>query len=215
MSNFCNPVEEFIMQRLKSIFIALLLFCSLLITPPAWADLGKYMKTPEYQEVTQAITDLLDPTKATDLSSEAIQQKMTDLRFQKYIMESADDPALCRNETGKTIAIYARPKKSTASPTLYYLGNGQETDDNFECTGVYLPGGNKVALPVVNAQADLSEPVALKFVPGTQLMASINSDGVLEYNAPAKVFKVGEIDWAIPTIAQADIEGHSPNAPVD
>jgi hypothetical protein len=203
------------MQRFKAFFVFLLLFCTLFLTPPAWADYGKYTKTPEYKEVTQAITDLLDSSKTTGLSSETLQQKMADLRFQKYIMESADDPALCRNETGKTIAVYARPKKSTALPTLYYLGNGQETDDDFECTGVYLPGESKVVLPATNAQENLADPVALKVVPGTQLMAIANPDGAIEFNAPAKVFKSGEIDWAMPAITQVDVEAHSPNAPVD
>jgi hypothetical protein len=203
------------MQCVKAFVIFLILVCSLLLTPFAWADSGKYMETSEYKEVIQAITNLRDVTKTTGLSPDMVQQKMADLRFQKYIMESADDPALCRNKTGKTLAIYARPQNSTASPILYYLGDGQETDEDFECTGVYLPGGSKVVLPVAAAQEELAESVALKFLPGTQLVAIASPDGAIEFNAPAKVFKSGEIDWAMPAITQADVEAHSPNAPLD
>lgn len=203
------------MRFLKTVLIVCVLLLNVLLVRPAWADAGKFIKTPEYTQVTQAIADFTNPDQTTDLSPEAIQQKLADLRFQKYILETAESRSTCSNQTGKTLAIYAKSKKSTLSPTLYYLGAGETTDDDVECVGIFLPGASKVAFGA--DQQELAEPIALKFVPGTQLIASANPDtGVVEFNTPVlDTFKANQIDWIIPTSTQADIDAQTPNAPVD
>ncbi|MBW4518279.1 MAG: hypothetical protein KME16_00915 [Scytolyngbya sp. HA4215-MV1] len=203
------------MKPFKIIWVVGLLLFNLLIACPAWADAGKFMQTPEYTEVTQAIADLTNPEKTSDMTPAAIQQKLADLRFQKYILETAEGRSNCRNETGKTLAIYARSKKSTDAPILYFLGTGQAIDEDFECTGVYLPSGSKVILATI--EQELANATAIKFVPGTQLIATANSDtGVIEFNAPAaQSFKAGEIDWSIPTLTSEEIATQTLNAPVD
>lgn len=209
-------------MKLKHILIVLLVIVSFVFAQPTLAD-PNLTKTPDYTEVTQALDSLLQAKDAPDQSEytpEEIQQKIGELQFQKYILETAEDWAQCRNETGKTLAIYAhKPKKSNQTNTLYYLANGDVTDNDWNCDGVYLPGGTKVAglIPSDTQEQELTEPVAVKIVSGTQLIASSNPQtGVVQFNvSPAKVFKAGDVNWSIPTMTQADIDANVPNAPID
>jgi hypothetical protein len=203
------------MKFLKTLLLISVLLLNVLVVRPAWADAGKFITTPEYTEVTQAIADLTNPEKTTDLSAEAIQQKLADLRFQKYILETAESRSTCTNQTGKTLGIYAKTKKSTAAPTLYYLADGETTDDDVECVGIYLPGTSKITSGT--AIQELTDAVAIKVVPGTQLITSANPDtGVVELNVPASgAFKATEINWEIPASTQIEIDAQTPNAPVD
>jgi len=211
------------MKWIKVLLVTLVLFVNFVVAPPSWADRGKLIKSADYTEVTQAIADLLTAQETPDqagLTPEEIQQKIAGLQFQKYILETAEGHAQCTNQTGKTLAIYAQPKKASASqpPTLYFLGNGQVTDDDFVCNGVYLPAGTTVSFSPADAQGtELTEPMAIKIVDGTQLIANANPDtGMIVINLPpAQTFKVGEGSWVIPTLAQADIDAQVPNAPQD
>ena len=126
-------------------------------------------------------------------------------------------PAQVFNKTGKTLAIYAKPKKSTADPALYYLGAGDDIDDDYAFAGIYLPEGSKVALNLTSTQGqELTEATAFKFVSGTQMVATANPDGVIEFNTPvAGIAKVGETSWSFPKLTQAEIEAKTPNAPQD
>ena len=205
--------KETTMKLLKTVLIVGVLLLNIFVVRPAWADAGKFMKTPEYTQVTQAIADLTNPEITTDLAPEKIQQKLADLRFQKYILETAEENSVCRNDTGKTLGIYTKTKK-TALPTLSFLGANEATDDDIECVGIFLPAESKVAFGDAEGFA---EPVIAKLVPGTQLVATADPEtGVLDFNAPGLgFFKTGEIDWTIPTLTQAEVEAQVPNAPVD
>jgi hypothetical protein len=59
--------------------------------------------------------------------------------------------------------------------------------------------------------------VALKIVPGTQLVAKTNVDtGVIEFNVPpAKVLKAGEGTLPIPELTLAEVDAQIPNAPIE
>lgn len=210
------------MKLFKCIFVVLLVIVNLVFAQPTLAD-PNLTKTPEYTEVTQTINSLLkakDIPDQSEYTAEQIQQKLGELQFQKYILETAEDWAQCRNETGKTLAVYAhKPKKSSQANTLYYLANGEITDNDWNCDGVYLPGGTKVAsLTSADTQAqELTEPLAVKVIGGTQFIAKTNPEtGIVEFNLPpAKVFKVGEGNWSIPNMSQADIDANVPNAPIE
>jgi hypothetical protein len=141
------------MKSLKLVLVAIFFLVNLIIAQPSWADTGKFMKTPEYKEVTPAIADVLNPDNPLGLKPEIIPQKLADLRFQKYILETADDQAQVLNKTGKTLAIYAKPKKATVDPTLYYLGAGDSIDDDYAFSGIYLPEGSQVVLDPTRTQA--------------------------------------------------------------
>lgn len=215
------------MKIVKVVLVILVFVVNLVIAQPSWADRPKLTNSSDYQEVTQALDELLKANETTDQSGytpEEFQQKLGELRLQKYIIETARNWGQCRNETGKTLAIYAhKPKKSffpnSNETQLYYLADGEETDDEWSCDGVLLPtGANITGLIPGNTQLQkLAEPIALKYVTGTQLVAKTNPEtGAIEFNVPpAQVFNIGEGQWQIPTVSQADIDTQTPNAPVD
>lgn len=210
------------MKLLKLAFVVLVLLVNFAIVRPAWADVN-LTKTPAYTELTDNLNQLLqiatDPNQ-TDYTEQELQQQIGQLQLQKYILETAEDWAQCRNQTGQTIAVYAnKPKKAAANQTstLFYLADGEETDDDWNCNGFYLPSGTNVAgINSIGPQA-LDEAIALKVLDGAQAVATTNPDtGAIEFNLPpAKVFKVGDVNWDIPDLTQADIDAQTPNAPVD
>lgn len=196
------------MNFLKIVLVALVFVVNLAIAQPSWA--GKdFTKGADYAEVTQALNQLQqakDAPEQAGYTPEQYQQRLKELQFQKYVIETARKRAQCHNETGGTLAVYAnKPKKSPTQ--LYFLGAGQETDDDWDCDGIYLPAGTQVVLGPNAVAQELTEPTAVKFVDGTQSIARTNAaTGGIELNvAPAKVFKAGEINWSIPTLSQADI----------
>lgn len=196
------------MNFLKIVLVALVFVVNLAIAQPSWA--GKdFTKGADYAEVTQALNQLQQAKDAPDQAGytpEQYQQRLQELQFQKYIIETARKRAQCHNETGGTLAVYAnKPKKSPTQ--LYFLGAGEETDDDWDCDGIYLPAGTQVVLGPNAVAQELTEPTVVKFVDGTQSIARTNAaTGGIELNiAPAKVFKAGEINWSIPTFSQADI----------
>ena len=199
--------------------VAFALLLSLSIGQPALADRGKFMKSPDYTEVTQSINALLqakdDPE--SDISTDELQQQMGNLQLQKYILETSDERASCTNATGKNLAVYLRPKKApaTQASTLYYLGANQTTDDDFTCTGIYLPAESQAVFGPLLPVEELADPIALKIVEGTQFTATANPEGVLAFDAPAQIIPAGTSNWVIPTLTQADIDTQRPNAPQD
>ncbi len=208
------------MNLLRLTIVAVVLLVNLLMAQPTWADRGKFMTSPDYTEVTQAIEALIQAKDNPDsgISAVDIQQKLANLQLQKYILETADEHATCTNATGKNLGVYLKPKKATAtqSGTLYYLGNQQSTDDDFICTGVYLPATTQIAFSPLEAAQEIAEPIALKIVEGTQFtVTAAATTGVISFNAPAQVVKPGEANWSIPTFTQAEIDAQTPNVPQD
>jgi hypothetical protein len=197
----------------KLILVALVLFVNLAVAQPSWA--GKdFTKGADYAEVTQELNQLLsaqsDPSTA-GYTPEQYQQRLSELQMQKYVIETAKKRAQCRNSTGQTLAVYAnKPKKSPTQ--LYFLAAGEITDDDWDCDGIYVPAGTQATLGPTAQPASLAEPVAIKVVDGTQLIATTNAaTGGIQLNvAPAKVFKAGETTWTLPTFSQAQINAQVP-----
>ncbi|MBW4426684.1 MAG: hypothetical protein KME50_20085 [Nostoc desertorum CM1-VF14] len=202
------------MKFIKIILVALVFIVNLTIAQPSWA--GKdFTKGADYAEVTQELNQLLsvkgNPEQA-GYTLEQFQARLSQLQSQKYVIETATKRAQCHNETGRTLGIYAnKPKKSPTQ--LYYLAAGQITDDDWDCDGIYLPAGSQVILTPNGQAQQLTEPIAVKFVDGTQSIARTNpATGAIELNiAPAKVFKAGEGNWLLPTLSQADIDAQVPS----
>jgi hypothetical protein len=210
------------MKFLKAVLVVLMFCVSLLVSQPASAD-PIAEKSPEYAEITQALDTLLqsvaDPA-AAGYTDETLQQKVASLQLQKYIMETSEDWGVCKNATAGTLGVYAhRPsKKGVVENTLFYLGAGQTTDDDWDCDGVYLPSGSRVSLNPTDVEGQtLSEPIAVKIVDGTQLVITTNSNGITEFNLPpAETLTASTAtNWSIPDLAQADIDAAKPNAPND
>jgi hypothetical protein len=206
------------MKFLKIALIALvLLITNLVITQPSLADRISE-KSPEYTEIVETLDNLLKTQanpQQSDYTAEELQQKIADLKVQKYVLETSEDWGTCRNETGKLLAIYAHKPKKAAQNTIFYLEDGEVTDDDWDCDGILLPNDVKVS----GLDLTPGEPVALKIVDGTALTARTNPEtGEIELNVPPAlitVLKEGDLDWSIPNLAQADIDAQAPNAPTD
>jgi hypothetical protein len=205
------------MKFLKTALVAIVLLVNLIIAPPSWAG-QDHTKGTDYAEVTQAINQLLQVKANPDqggYTPEQFQQQLAKLQAQKYVMETTTKRAQCHNETNGTLAVYAnKPKKLPTQ--LYYLAAGQETDDDWDCDGYYLPAGTQAVFgPNTEAQT-LTEPLAVKFVDGTQSIVRMNpATGAIELNVPpASMFKAGETNWSIPSLSQTDINTQTPSSQI-
>ncbi len=216
------------MKFFKSFLITLVILASFLVAQPSFADKPKFLKNPDYIEVTKALESLQATKQAQsqteNYNPEQIQQKIDELEFQKYALEMGTNWGQCRNETGKTIAVYGpAPDLDDDDDVeyqydngLYFLANGQTTKKKWDCNGVYLPSGVRTAATNAEGQVQqLDAPVALKILDGTQLVITTNSDNdAIDFSvAPAKVLKAGDANWFIPNVTQAVIETRVPNAP--
>lgn len=207
------------MKHLQAILLCLVALVSLWVAPPAFADAPKLDQNIDYLQITESLDGLLNARESGQLpegteSTEALQQKITELQYQKYIVEASEGYSECLNQTGKTIAVYGpSSKKSTTTfdNTLYLLPAGEATDDDWSCQGVYLPNDVNVA------GLNLGGAGAAKFLSGTRLAITENPEtGAIEFNLPpAQVFKAGEVNWDIPDVAAADLNRQLPQAPTD
>ena len=209
------------MKLLNAISVCLLLLF-MIVVPPAFADAPKLDLNADYQKITQTLTDLLQARDTNQLpegirSAEQLQQTITGLQYQKYVVESGKGITECRNTTSRPIAVYGPTSKKLKSQTsqfdntLYLLPSGEETDDSWNCEGLFLPSDVKAG------GLDLGTASAVKFLSGTRLTISENPDtGAIEFNLPpTQVFKAGEVNWDIPDVAEADLSPTLPKAPLD
>ncbi|MBF2051663.1 MAG: hypothetical protein IGS54_30580 [Elainella sp. C42_A2020_010] len=206
------------MKPLKTILVCLVVLINLLIAQPAFADAPKLDKNPDYQQITATLSELLQARETQQLpeglaSAQELQQKITELQYQKYIVESGKGVTECFNNTGRTIAVYGptgKKSKSKFDNTLYLLPSGAATDDDWNCEGVFLPSDAKVA------GLDLGAASATKFLSGTRLTISETPDGAIEFNLPpAQLFQAGDVNWDIPDVTEADLNRQLPQAPTD
>ena len=103
------------MNFLMSLLIALIFVANLVFAQPSLADKPKFLKNPDYIEVTKSLNDLKAAQEAQaqteNYNPEETQKKIDELEFQKYALETGMNWGQCRNETGKTIAVYGpKPK---------------------------------------------------------------------------------------------------------
>lgn len=187
-----------ILRKLGNLAIAVMLLFSLAIAQPAWANKPPVTNNPDYIAVTEELVIATDPTE------------IAKLQFEKYIIETGESFAECRNLTASPLIVYGnKPKNdsSTFDNALYVVPAGEATNEDWNCQGIYL--GNGLDNDGV--------PVAAKIVTGTQLVARSNPDtGAIELNIPAaKVFKMGEVNWNIPDNAEALATLQIPQAPLD
>ena len=202
---------------------------NIVIALPSLADQPKLLKNPDYIEVTKSLNDLKAAQEAQaqteNYNPEEIQKKIDELEFQKYALETGMNWGQCRNETGKTIAVYGpKPKFDDDDYEdmypydngLYFLADGQTTIEKWDCQGVYLPNDALIAgLGSDDQGQEVGWPVAVKVVDGTQLVIKTNSDtGAIELsNSPNNVIKPGEANWFIPNVSQTLIDTRVSNAP--
>lgn len=196
-------MKIFKLNLVKISIVCLLLLANLMIAQPSWAS-KKYTSNPDYIEVTEALDAALQE-KQTQGSTPEVLENISNLKFQKYILETSKNGGVCRNETGKTLLVYAqKPKKSSSTydNQLYLLPSGAETDDDLDCDGVYIPGTS------ATENQEAKPATAFKIVDGTRLVATTNpTTGEIEFNVPpAKVFHTGEANWFIPDTVKAALD---------
>jgi hypothetical protein len=205
------------MKQLKIWLVTLLCIASFAVASPVLADrIAK--KSPDYPVVVENLNSLLElqsNPEQSEYSPEELQQKISDLKLQKYVLETSEDWGVCRNETGKTLSIYARnPKKGTPN-TIFYLANGEETDDNWDCEGIYIPNDVKVA----SLNLPSGESSVVKILDGTNLtISSSPNTNELLLDIPSALLQTinaSDTTWTIPNLTQADIDAQAPNAPID
>lgn len=100
------------MKIFKFVLVFLVMVANLVFVPPSWADAPKtprYASNPDYIEVTEALDTLKAAKDAPDIAQnytpEELKQKIAQLEFQKYTLETGKPWGQCRNETGKTLAV--------------------------------------------------------------------------------------------------------------
>lgn len=193
----------------KLALVVLVLVVNLAIAQPSLADRPKVSKNPEYIELNQSLNRLL-AEKSAKGDSPALQQQIDELQVQKTAMESGITWGQCRNETGKTLGVYGpagEESESSFDNELYFLANGESTPEGWDCNGIYLPSGIKVA------GVDVTQPLAYKILNGTQLVAKTNPDtAALALNVPpTELLKAGDTNWSIPNLSQAFVESRIPS----
>ncbi|MCC5634526.1 hypothetical protein LC593_01405 [Nostoc sp. CHAB 5844] len=213
------------MKRFKYLFLTVVLFASLVFAQPALADRPKVSKNPDYITLTKEL-DQFRSAKATQgqlegYTPEQIEQKINELELQKYAFESGIDWGQCTNQTGKTIAIYG-PEPNldedeySKEAALYFLGDGETTQDRWNCKGIYLPADvNAVALNPDRPGQEFIGDVVLKVPNGTNLVLKTNPDtGAIEFNqVGAKILKASDVNWYIPKVSQTIVDAHVATAP--
>ena len=216
------------MNLFKTILIALIILVNIVFAQPSFADKPKFTKNPDYIELTESINSLLSTQNTSpqveSYTPEETQNKIDELNFEKYTLETGIDWGQCRNESGKTVAVYGQKPKNIDDDdylydnALYFLADGYVTKKEWDCDGIYLPSDAKTAGVSPDGQEqELSGPVAVKIADGTQLIIQTTPDTpAVEFNTPVtKVFKVGEVNWFIPNVPQAVIDTRVSNAPAD
>lgn len=213
------------MQRFQALLIVLVVLASLVFAQPSLADRPKFSKNLDYIEVSKALDELLttkDAQAQTQGSTpKETQNKIDELEFQKYALETGINWGQCRNQTENTLAVYG-PKPDFDDDDdaydngLYFLAAGQTTKDKWDCNGVYLPSGVQASGISPDGESQELAPVAVKIADGTQIVIKTNPiTGTVEFNVPPmKVIKAGEAKWFIPNVTQAAINARIPNAPI-
>jgi len=205
------------MKALKYILLALVLLVNLAIAPPSLADKPKYTKNPDYIEVSRALNSLKAGSETA--SSQEVQKKIDELEFQKYTLESGINWGQCRNETGKTLAVYGSKPDVDDYPYetgIYFLADGKTTKNKWDCQGIYLPIDIKaVGLMPDGQNQELAGAVAIKIPDGSKLVVKNNTDtGEVEFNMPGtKVLKADEANWFVPKVSQEVLDTRVTNAP--
>ncbi|TYQ30557.1 hypothetical protein [Pseudanabaena sp. UWO310] len=186
------------MKFLQAILVALILLSNLAIAQPSFANKPPLTSNPDYIAVTNDLSKATDPTE------------IAKLQFEKYVIETGESFAECRNLTANPLPVYGKKSKldgSTFDNTLYTLASGGTTNEDWNCQGIYLEKG-------LNNDG---QPVAIKLVTGTQMVAKADPEtGAIDLNFPVtRIFKNGEINWLIPTTTEELSALTLPQAPLD
>ncbi|MBC1236300.1 hypothetical protein [Nostoc sp. 2RC] len=216
------------MKIWKSLLIVLMILVNFTFAQPSFADRPKFSENPDYVQVTKALKQLTQVKKAktqlANVTPEEIQNKIDELEFQKYALETGINWGQCENKTGNTIAVYGKvaneeeEEDAVYDNGLYFLADGQSTRNNWDCDGFYLPNDAQLAALTPEKEIqEFTEPVAIKIPDGSKLTIKTNPEnGAIQINIPnAEIVKANEVNWFIPNVSQALIDTRVPNAPIE
>jgi hypothetical protein len=191
------------MNLLKIALVMIVFLVNLAIAQPSWADKPKVSKNSDYVSVTKTLNKLLQ-TQESETTPPELKQRIDELKLQKAAIESGITWGQCRNETGKTLAIYG-PAEKSSQDTLYFLADGQTTPTGWDCNGIYLPNDGKFA------GIDSTNSSVFKITDGTRLVATLNPDtSEIEFNVP--LVKDSKAETAsLPSVSQAFIDSRIPS----
>jgi hypothetical protein len=110
-------------KLLKVILVLLVFLVNLLFVQPSWADRPKLDENKDYQELTTQLDSFLkaktDNTLPEGISSaDELDLIITQLQYQKYIVENSEGVGMCRNESGGAIAVYGPKRISEKSEVI-------------------------------------------------------------------------------------------------
>lgn len=207
--------------------MVLVLVTNLVFVQPSWADAPKVTKSPEYKALTKEINKfkaVKDSQKELEgYTPEQIENKLNELEFQKYTIESGITSGQCRNETGKTLSVYGPLPANVDDDEfpydagLYFLADGQTTQNNWDCQGIYIP--TDVTAITLNSEGETQEltgGVVVQVPKGTNLVVTTQNTGAVEFSIPVTpVTKADKLNWYVPKVSQAFIDTRATNAPTN
>jgi hypothetical protein len=190
------------MKLLQITLVMIVFLVNLAIAQPSLADKPKVSKNPDYIEVTKTLNGLLQNQESEGTTPE-LKQQIDELQLQKAAIESGVTWGQCRNETGKTLAIYGSASEN--KDALYFLADGQTTPDGWDCNGIYLPSDAKFA------GIDSTNPAVFKILDGTRLIAKLDPDtSEITFNVPP-VKDSQKAKASLPNVSQTFIDSRIPS----
>jgi hypothetical protein len=207
-------------RRLMPLLISLVLILGL--AGPVRADAGRFLSSASSAEL-QAEINSLQSTSDRSLSGDA-QQRLDDLNRLAGAIARSDDRAQLTNASSHTVGVFLRFKKDrSGSPVaLSLLGPGQQSDDDDELLGVYVPSQVGVQWEAGGSPASDAPRVA-RVLEGQVLRLSdgAGENGADLYSLNLPVFALLDAKGAqaitsdLPALSQADLDKLPATAPTD
>lgn len=208
-----------------------------ILAAPVHADAGRFLAAPSTTELQAEIDSLT--AAGTGQPSPAQKARLEDLNQLASAIRRSDDRAQLRNASSHNIGLFLRYKKDPpeSAASLQILGPAQESDDDFELLGIYVPAGvtlqwGQEAQPPSGA-GPAAGPRVARVLAGQQLRladapVTPESPGVgssqeasVGYSLNLPIFALLEPEAAasitaeVPNLSQAELDAQPANAPTD
>ncbi|GAB1544701.1 hypothetical protein NUACC21_73770 [Scytonema sp. NUACC21] len=218
------------MKAFKYILMVVLLLANFIFAQPSFADPPKVTKSSEYKELTKEIDKLRtvqeSQTQLENYTPEEIENKLNELELLKYAFETGVNWGQCQNNTGNTLAVYGPIPANVDEEDfpydagLYFLADGQTTQNDWDCQGIYIPTDVNAVSPTSDGQnQEITGGVVVKVPKGTKLAIATNQNtGAIEFSMPVtQVSKSSKskINWFVPKVSQAFLDTRATTAPTN
>lgn len=225
-----------LLRSLASLLLTAVLASSL-AAPPVHADAGRFLAAPSTTELQAEIDSLT--AAGTRTPSPEQKARLEDLNQLASTIRRSDDRAQLRNDSTHNIGLFLRYKKDPpeAAARLQVLGPAQESDDDFELLGIYVPAGvtlqwgqggqppsgagpapgPRVARVLAGQQLRVADAPLATETPdvGSSQEASVGYSLNLPIFALLEPEAAAAIAAEVPTLSQAELDAQRANAPTD